>query len=103
MITLEIGHGLGLVHRSHSKLSRLALLTDTPNDEKGAAENSNKDNRDGNSSYSSCTNTMRAIIGGFNDGSVARGWISDRITSCGGMRYGNNMARYRHVKGCLRD
>ena len=71
MVTLEIGRGLGLVHRSHRKFSRLALPTDTPNDEKGAAENSNEDNCDGNSGYSSCTNTMRAIIGGFNDGRVA--------------------------------
>ena len=71
MVALEIGHGLGLIHRSHRKFSRLALPTDTPNDEKGAAENSNEDNRDGNSGYSSCTNTMRAVVGGFNDGSVA--------------------------------
>lgn len=71
MVTLEIGHGLGLIHRTRTKFSRLALPADTPNDEKGAAENSNEDNRDGNSGYSSCTNTMRAVIGGFHDGSVA--------------------------------
>ena len=71
MVTLEIGGGLELVHRCHRNFSRLTLPTDTPNDEKGAAEKSNEDNRDGNPSYSSCTNTMRAIIGGFNNGSIA--------------------------------
>lgn len=71
VITLNIGHNLGLVNRSNSKFSRLALPAKTPEDEEGAAENSDESNRDGNSGYSTCTNTVGAIVGGLDDGSIA--------------------------------
>lgn len=71
VVTLDIGHSPGLFNRSHSKFLGLALSTKTPEDEEGTAESSDEDNRDGNSGYSSCTNTVGAIVGGLDDGSVA--------------------------------
>ena len=69
--------------------------------EEGAAESSDEDNRDSNACYSSCAYTMGAITRGLNDGSTTR----DRVGICGtsgasgaGMGYGYNMAWYRCVK-----
>ena len=70
-------------------------------DEERAAEGSDEDNSDGNSSYSSCTNTVGAIAGCLDNGSTARGWIGDCGTSSVGMRYGYNMAWYRRVESRL--
>lgn len=103
VITLHIGHWLGLVSRSHSHFLRSALPAKTPEDEEGAAESCDEDNRDGNSSNSSCTNTVRTIADSLHDGGIAGGWIGGCGTSCAGMRYGYDMAWHRRVEGCLRD
>lgn len=103
VITVDIGQSLGLVHRSSSRFLSLSLPAKMTEEEEGAAESSDEDNSNGNSSYSSCTDTVRAIAGSLNNGSTARGWIGDCGTSSVGMRYGYNMAWYRRVESRLRD
>ena len=49
----------------------MSLSAKMTQDEERAAESSNEDNRDGNSGYSSCANTVRAVAGGLDDGSTA--------------------------------
>ena len=100
VITIDVGQSLGLVHRSGRFLS-LSLPAEVTGDEVGTAEGSDEDNSDGNSSYSSCTDTVGAIAGGLDNGSTARNWIGDCGASSVGMRYGYNMAWYRRVESRL--
>ncbi len=103
MIALDIGHSLGLINRSSRKFLRLALPAETSEDEEGTAESSDKDNRDGDSGYGSCTNTVGAIAGGLDDCRNARGWTGSCGTSCVGMGYGYDMTWRRRVECCLRN
>lgn len=103
VIALDIGHSLWLVGRSHGKFSRLALPAKTSEDEEGAAESSDEDKCDGNSGYSSRTNTVGAIVGDLDDSSTARGRIGGCGTNRVGMRYGNDLTWHRWVKSCLGD
>ena len=102
MIALDIEHSLGLINRSSSRFLRLALLA-ASEDEEGAAESSDEDNRDGDSSYSCCTNAVGTIAGGLDDCSNARGWTGSCGTSCVGMGYGYDMTWRRRVESCLRN
>ena len=77
VITIAIGQSLGLVRRSSGSLSGLSLPAKITVDEEGAAESSDEDNGDGNSRYSSCTNTVGAVAGSLNKTSTARGWFGD--------------------------
>lgn len=77
VITVDIGQSLGLVNRSSSRLLGLSLPAKITVDEEGATERGDEDNGDGNSGYSSCTDTVGAIAGSLNDASTARGWIGD--------------------------
>ena len=78
-----------------------ALPAKIPEDEEGAAKSSDEDNRDGNSSYSSCTDAVGAIVGGLDNGRVARSWMGGCATSCVGMRYGYDVAWHRRVESRL--
>ena len=77
VITVDIGQSLGLVNRSSSRFLGLSLPAKITADEEGATERGDEDNGDGNSGYSSCTDTVGAIAGSLNDASTARGWIDD--------------------------
>ena len=101
VIIPDIRDGLGLVNGNHSNFLRSALPAKIPEDEEGAAESSDEDNRDGNSRYSPCSNTVRVIVAGLDDGSVARGLTGDCAAGCVGMRYGYYMAWHRRVESCL--
>lgn len=101
VITLDIGRSFGLVNMRHNKLRRLALPANIPEDEEGATEGSDEDNRNGNPGNSSCTNTVRAIVGAYDNGSAARSWVGDCGTGCVGMRYGYDVTGHRRVESCL--
>lgn len=78
VITVDIGQSLGLVRRSStSRFLGLSLPAKITVDEEGATERGDEDNGNGNSGYSSCTDTVGAIAGSLNDASTARGWIGD--------------------------
>ena len=101
MITFAIRDAFGLVCRSLRSLSDLTSLAKVADNEERAAQSRNEDNRNSDSGYSCCTNTVGAVAGGLNDGSIARGWIGDGGTSCDSMRYGYDVAWRRCVEGCL--
>ena len=104
VITITIRHSLGLGNRSSSSSSFLgSLAAKMTEDEEGATETSDKDDGDGNTSYSSCAYTMGAITSGLNDGTTARDWVGVCGTSTSGadVRYGYDMAWYRRVESRL--
>ena len=72
VIAITIRHSLGLGNRNRSSSSFLgsSLATKTE-DEEGATETSDKNDRNGNTGYSSCTYTMGPIASGLNDGTTA--------------------------------
>ena len=72
VITITIRHSLGLGNRrSSSKVLGLSLAAKMAEDEEGATETSDKNDRDGNTGYGSCTYTMGAITSGLDDGTTA--------------------------------
>ena len=105
VITITIRHSLRFGNRSRRSSSFLgsSFAAKMTEDEEGATETSDKNDRDGNTSYGSCTYTMRAITSGLNDGTTARDRFGIRGTSTSGvgMQYGYDMAWYRRVESRL--
>ena len=105
VITITIRHSLGLGNRNRRSSSFLgsSLAAKMTEDEEGATETSDKNDRDGNTGYSSCTYTMGPITSGLNDGTAARDWVGVCGTSTSGvdMRYGYDMAWCRRVESRL--
>ena len=72
VITITIRHSLGHAkRRSSTKVLGLSLAAKMAEDEEGATETSDKNDRDGNTGYGSCTYTMGAITSGLDDGTTA--------------------------------
>ena len=104
VITITIRHSLRFGNRSRSSNSLFKLsFAATTEDEEGATETSDKNDRDGNTGYGSSTYTMGAITSGLNNGTAARDWFDICGTSTSGvdMRYGYDMAWYRRVESRL--
>ena len=101
MITVDIGQVLRLVNGDHSGFLRSSFPEHTPKEEERATESSDENNGNGNSGYSSCTNTVGATTGGFDNSDTTRGWIGACGTSGVDMRYGHNMTWRRCVESGL--
>ena len=105
VITITIRHSLSFGNRSRSSSNFLesSFAAKMTEDEEGATETSDKNDRDGNTGYGSCTYTVGAITSSLNDGTTARDWVGICGTSTRGvdMRYGYDMAWYRLVESRL--
>ena len=101
MITVDIAHILRLVNGDHSGFLRSSFPEHTPKEEERATESSDEDNCNGNSGYSSCTNSVGATAGGFDDSNTTRGWLGACGTNGVSMRYGHNMTWRRRVESRL--